>query len=64
MNNNYNILLKKKSNTFLETKIIKNVLNGTNGFRYNSPEVLLLNVQTVAFYMGLEHFGIPPEEWD
>ena len=61
LTNNYTVLQKKTHNTSLEHILIKNV---HKTFRYTSPELLLLYVQTVAFYLALEHFEIPCSEWE
>jgi hypothetical protein len=60
LQDNYNIL-KKKYNTSLEMLIIKQIEK--NELRYRAPEIIRLYVETIAFYMALEHFKIPVEKW-
>jgi hypothetical protein len=61
LKNNYKILKKKSTNTKLEIIFMKNLEK--NNLVYQSPEAIELFLDTLCFYMVLEEFGIPCDEW-
>jgi hypothetical protein len=61
LKSNYKVLLKKKYNTSTESLMIKNIER--NELRYEAPERIEFDVEIVSFYLALEHYQIPTDEW-
>jgi hypothetical protein len=58
---NYLILKRKRKNTRLECILISDCELNTLVFK--APEEIELYIDTVCFYMALDHYNIPDYRW-